>query len=99
MELLVILAIVVVVGALIYFNREAKGFDVNADGEVNAKDVKAAVKNAVEGVKQTADVNKDGKVNKQDVKAAVEKVRNSGRKPAAKKTTTRKPRATKATAK
>lgn len=99
MELLLAIAITVVVGALIYFNREAKNLDINEDGKVNIEDAKEAVKKTVRGVRKTADVNNDGKVNKQDVKEVVEKVRNSGRKPAVKKTTTRKPRTTKATAK
>jgi hypothetical protein len=93
METLLIIAVVVVVAALIYFNRSAKSLDINADGKVNAEDAKVAVENAVEGVKQTADVNKDGKVDVADVKVAVAKT-----KAAVKAKTNRKPRTPKKTA-
>lgn len=91
METLLVIAIVVVVAALIYFNRSSKSLDINEDGKVDAQDAKAAVENAVEGVKQTADVNKDGKVDVADVKVAATKVKaavkaKTSRKPAAKKT-------------
>ena len=91
METLLVIAIVVVVGAIIYFNRSSKSLDINADGEVNAEDAKAAVKNAVEGVKQTADVNKDGKVDAADVKVATTKAKTAVKKAAVKaKTAARK---------
>lgn len=89
MELLLAIAIAVVVGALIYFNREAKNLDINEDGKVNIEDAKEAVKKTVRGVRKTADVNKDGKVNKTDAKVAATKV-----KAAVKAKTTRKPRST-----
>jgi 1,2-phenylacetyl-CoA epoxidase PaaB subunit len=101
MEILLAIAVVVVVGALIYFNRSSKGLDVNNDGKVDAADAKAAVQNAVEGVKATADVNNDGKVDAADAKMAVEKAKTVAKKAgtkakiAAKKATSRgrKPKA------
>jgi Dockerin type I domain len=75
MEILLAIVVVVVVGALIYFNRKTKSFDVNNDGKVDAADVKAAVQNAVTGVQASADVNKDGKVDAADVKVVAEKAK------------------------
>lgn len=75
MEIVIIVAAVVVIGAIIYFNRSSKGLDVNNDGKVDAADAKAAVQNVVEGVKATADVNKDGVVDSADAKVAVETVK------------------------
>lgn len=95
MEILLAIAVVVVIGALIYFNRSSKGLDVNNDGKVDAADVKAAVHNAVCGVKETADVNKDGVVDAADVEVVVEKAKTEVKKAAtkaktaAKKATTR----------
>jgi Ca2+-binding EF-hand superfamily protein len=80
MEILLAIAVVVVVGALIYFNRKSKSFDINNDGKVDAADVKAAVQNAVEGVKATADVNKDGKVDAADVKVVATKAKAGAKK-------------------
>jgi Co/Zn/Cd efflux system component len=85
MEILLAIAVVVIVGALIYFNRSSKSLDINNDGKVDAADVKAAVQNAVEGVKATADVNKDGKVDAADVKVVATKAK-AGAKKAATKT-------------
>jgi hypothetical protein len=101
MEILLALAAIVVIGALIYFNRSAKGLDVNNDGKVDLADAKAAVENAVAGVTSAADVNKDGKVDAEDAKAVVEKAKTGVKKAAvkaktaAKKATTRgrKPKA------
>jgi hypothetical protein len=84
MEILIAIVVVVVIGALIYFNRSSKGLDVNNDGKIDAADAKAAVQNLVEGVKATADVNKDGKVDSADVKAATETVKTQVKKTAAK---------------
>jgi cell division ATPase FtsA len=98
MEILLAIAVVVVVGALIYFNRSSKSLDINDDGKVDATDIKVAVQNAVEGVKATADVNNDGKVNTADVEVVVEKAKSGVKKAAvkaktaAKKTTGRRPR-------
>jgi len=93
MEILLAIVVVVVVGALIYFNRSSKGLDVNNDGKVDAADAKAAVQNVVEGVKATADVNKDGKVDVKDAKAATEAVKTQVKKTAAKaKTAATKPK-------
>jgi hypothetical protein len=91
METLLVIAIVVVVGALIYFNRSSKSLDINKDGKVDAQDAKAAVQNAVEGVKQTADANKDGKVDSADAKVVATKAKTAVKKAAVKaKTAARK---------
>ena len=71
MEILLAIAVAVVVGALIYFNRSSKSLDINNDGKVDAADVKAAVENVVCGVESAADINKDGKVDAADAKAVV----------------------------
>lgn len=84
MEILLAIAVVVVVGALVYFNRKAKSFDINNDGKIDAADAKAAVQNAVEGVKATADVNGDGKVDAADVKVVAEKAKTQVKKAATK---------------
>jgi hypothetical protein len=76
MEILIALVVVIVVGTLIYFNRETKGFDVNQDGKVDAEDVKAAVQNTVEAVKKTEVVKK--------AKATVAKAKTAVKKPAVK---------------
>ncbi len=80
MEILLAIVVAVVVGALIYFNRSSKGLDVNNDGKIDAADAKAAVQNAVEGVKATADVNKDGKVDAADVKVVATKAKAGAKK-------------------
>lgn len=101
MEIVLALIALVVVGALVYFNRSSQGLDVNNDGKVDLADAKAAVDNAVAGVTAAADVNKDGKVDAEDAKVVVEKVKTEVKKAAtktkaaAKKATTRgrKPKA------
>lgn len=79
MDIIVIVAVIAVIGALVYYNRKSKGLDVNADGKVDVADVKQAVDNAVvgvkEAVKETADVNKDGKVDAGDAKVVAEVVK------------------------
>lgn len=84
-ELIFGLIFVVLIAAILFFNRSTKGFDVNQDGKVDVEDAKAAVKNTVEGLKATADVNKDGKVNAGDVKAVATKARAAVKKTVAKK--------------
>jgi hypothetical protein len=84
MEIFIIVAVAVIAGAVIYFNRGSKGLDVNNDGIVDAADVKAAVQNVVDGVKATADVNKDGKIDVADVKVAKEAVKTQVKKTVAK---------------
>lgn len=84
MEILLAIAVAVVIGALIYFNRSSKGLDVNNDGKVDLADVALATRNVVEGVKSTADVNKDGKVDAADAKAAVQKAKTGAKKAATK---------------
>jgi hypothetical protein len=101
MEIIIALVAVVVVGALVYFNRSAKSLDINNDGKVDLADAKSAVDNAVAGVTAAADVNKDGVVDAEDTKVAVEKAKTEVKKAAtkaktaAKKATTRgrKPKA------
>ena len=51
-ELFFGLIIVVMIVAIIFFNRTTKGLDVNQDGKVDVEDAKAAVQNTVEGVKK-----------------------------------------------
>lgn len=104
MELLIGAAVIVAVGAIWYVNR-SKGVDVNNDGKVDLADVKEAVQNTVEAVKETvvatADVNNDGKVDAEDVKVVAKKAKAGAKKAATKaketvkKTTTRgrKPKA------
>jgi len=84
MEILIAIIAVVVVGALIYFNRSSKGLDVNNDGTVDLADVKAAVDNTVVGVTAAADVNKDGKVDAADVKEVAKKATTGAKKAATK---------------
>ena len=84
-ELIVALIVVILVAAIIYFNRDTKSLDVNQDGKVDLNDAKAAVDNTVAGVKRTADVNKDGKVDAGDVKAVASKAKAAVNKTVAKK--------------
>lgn len=84
MEILLAIVVVVVVGALIYFNRSSKSLDINNDGKVDAADVKAAVQNVVCGVEAVADVNKDGKVDAADAKAVTTKAKTAVKKAAVK---------------
>lgn len=84
MEIIIALIAVVVIGAVIYFNRSSKGLDVNNDGKVDLADVKAAVDNTVTGVTATADVNKDGKVDAEDAKVVVSKAKTGAKKAATK---------------
>jgi hypothetical protein len=84
MEILLAIAVVVVIGALIYFNRSSKSMDVNADGKIDAADAKAAVQNVVKGVKAAADANKDGKVDAADVKQVAKKATTGAKKAATK---------------
>jgi hypothetical protein len=82
-ELIFGLIFVVLIAAILFFNRSSKSLDINQDGKVDLNDAKAAVENTVAGVKATADVNKDGKVDAGDVKAVATKVKaaaNRGRK-------------------
>jgi hypothetical protein len=84
MELILGAVVVVVLVALIYFNRSAKTLDINNDGKVDMADAKAAVDNTVAGVTAAADVNKDGKVDVADVKAAAKKATVGAKKAATK---------------
>lgn len=99
MEILLAIAVVVIIGALIYFNRSSKSLDVNNDGKIDTADVKAAVQNVVCGVQAVADVNKDGKVDAADVKVVKQRAKAGAKKAAAKakdtvkKAAGRKPRA------
>ena len=84
MEIIIALVAVVVVGALVYFNRSAKSLDINNDGKVDLADAKAAVDNTVTGVANAVDVNRDGKVDAADAKVIVEKATTEVKKTAAK---------------
>ena len=84
MEIIIALVAVIVVGALVYFNRSAKSLDINNDGKVDLADAKAAVDNTVTGVANAVDVNRDGVVDAADVKAVVEKAKTEVKKTAAK---------------
>ena len=90
MEILLAIAVAVVIGALIYFNRTSKGLDVNNDGKVDLADVKTAVENTLAGVTAAADVNKDGKVDAADVKVVAEKATTQIKKAAVKAKTAAK---------
>jgi hypothetical protein len=72
MEILIILAALVAIGAIWYFNRGQK-LDANNDGKVNLADVGAFIDNTAKGVARVADANKDGKVDAKDAKAVVKK--------------------------
>jgi hypothetical protein len=91
MELVLVLVVAVVVGALIFHNRSARSLDINQDGLVDVTDAKAAVDNTVAGITNTLDLNKDGKVDAEDVKVAAKAVRSTakGAAGAAKATVTR----------
>lgn len=84
MEIIIALVVIVVVGALVYFNRSAKSLDINNDGKVDLADAKAAVDNAVTGVTAAADVNNDGKVDAADVKEVAKKATTGAKKAATK---------------
>jgi uncharacterized protein (UPF0333 family) len=107
MEIILGVVLVVAIGALIYFNRQARSIDINADGKVDLADAADAVKNAAQGVqdlvqetaesiKKIADVDQNGKINTEDVKAAVSKARGSAaKKPATRRSAAKKPAAKK----
>jgi hypothetical protein len=84
MEIIIALVTIVVVVALVYFNRSAKSPDINNDGKVDLADAKAAVENTVTGLAAAADVNRDGVVDVADAKAVVEKATTEVKKTAAK---------------
>ena len=98
MSLTVILVAVAVIalGAIVYYNRKSKSFDVNQDGKVDIKDAVEAAQRAVAGakvdVKQALDVNKDGKLDAADATIVANKVKKAAGKvkTAVKKTTTKK---------
>jgi len=84
----ILIAAIVILGALWYFNRDQKSFDVNSDGKVDFKDAGKAVENTVAGVKEVvaekADVNKDGKVDVADVKVITKRAATGAKKAAGK---------------
>jgi hypothetical protein len=73
MEIIIGLIVVVLVGFLIYANRESRNLDINKDGKVDLQDAKVAVENTVEVVKET--------VKKTKARAAAEIKKPRGRKP------------------
>lgn len=110
MEILLVIAVTVVVGALIYFNRSSRGLDANQDGKVDLNDANTFIDNTVSGIKNVLDVNRDGSVDTKDlaavgeaakstVKKAAESVKSGVRKVTDKKTTTKKPAAKKSASK
>ena len=107
MEILLVIAVTVVVGALIYFNRSSRGLDANQDGKVDLNDANTFIDNTVSGVKNVLDVNRDGSVDTKDLaavgeaaKSTAKKAANSGvKKVTDKKTTTKKPAAKKSASK
>jgi thiol:disulfide interchange protein len=84
MEIIIALIVVVVFGAMFYFNRSSNSLDVNSDGKVDLADAKTALVNTVSGVKKAADADGDGKVTVKDAKAAAKKVKESAAKTVAK---------------
>ena len=56
MEIIIVIALVLVGGAIWWYNKDAKSLDIDSDGDVDIDDAKKAVDNVVEGVK--ADVKK-----------------------------------------
>jgi hypothetical protein len=88
MELLIIAA-VVVIGAVVYYNVNAgrKNLDLNQDGEVDLTDIKMGVETAKQGI--AADIVKVKTAAKATVKKATAK-KPAAKKPAAKKLATKK---------
>lgn len=88
MELLIIAA-VVVIGAIVYYNVSAgrKSLDLNQDGEVDLADAKMGIETAKQGI--AADIVRVKTAAKATVKKATAK------KPAAKKPAAKKPAAKK----
>jgi hypothetical protein len=84
MDILIFLALIVAIGALIYFNRSSKGLDVNNDGKVDLADAALAAKNTVAGVKRLADADGDGKVTAKDARVVATKAKAAAKKTAAK---------------
>ena len=82
MEILLAIAVAAVIAALVYFNRSARSLVVNNGGRVDADDVKAAVQNAVEGVKA---------VDVTEVKAVVAKTVAAAKKNYRRRTPSKKP--------
>lgn len=79
-ELFFGLIIIVMIVAIIFFNRTTKGLDVNQDGKVDVDDAKAAVKNTVDGVKKevakrTSNRGHNGGVGRSSIKKSVVKAK------------------------
>lgn len=90
MEIIIALIVVVVFGAMFYFNRSSKTLDINSDGKVDLADAKAALDNTVSGVKKAADADGDGKVTASDVKVVAKKAKAAASKTVAKAKATAK---------
>lgn len=84
MEIVLLVAVAVAIGAFMYYNRNVKSLDVNNDGKIDANDAKAAIQNVVEGATASADVNNDGKVDAADVAVVKEKAKAGAKKAATK---------------
>jgi len=54
MEILILVVVAVVIGAVIYINHNKKAIDTNNDGKVDAAEVKAAVQAEVKEVAKKA---------------------------------------------
>lgn len=52
MEIVLIVVVAVILGALIYINTNKKKLDTNNDGKVDVQEVKAAAKTAVKKAKE-----------------------------------------------
>lgn len=52
-ELIFGLIFIVLIAAILFFNRSTKSLDINQDGKVDLDDAKKAVENTVAGVEET----------------------------------------------
>jgi hypothetical protein len=69
---IVLAVLFVVIGGIVYYNRDAKSLDIDADGDIDRDDAKAALKNAEEGIKE--DVREVVEEAAEAVKEAVKKL-------------------------
>lgn len=83
---IIIIAIVVIAGAAIWYVNRDKGLDVNNDGKVDVKDVQAAVENTVAVIKE--EVKEEVAEAKVAVKKTAAKAKAATKKAAPKKAST-----------